>query len=281
MMSLVISEAACYYCYSYALCSMIARVHSHRRYATVPELVSVTCTFAALTFFFFFTFLNICFESIVSDPPFFLMIIMILLLGLDLGLDIYLTRGHISPLILMHLSIIVILTLSWVLENTVLLYLSACVFLRFPEIIYFADIFREQLKGRYPILYQIYILARIVYMLAVASHVFGCLFYLIDESLIQRQYYSALEDNPGLYYQGSRTCFSPIQFLPEIQRYIYAMYWAASLLSTVAYGDIIPANPFENVCQPLHNLGLRDFTVSGFHHQHQPHPITNDHRVPL
>lgn len=50
-----------------------------------------------------------------------------------------------------------------------------------------------------------------------------------------------------MYYQGSMLCYSPIYSLDEITRYAYCMYYIMSLLSTVAYGDIIPKNPFENV----------------------------------
>lgn len=47
-----------------------------------------------------------------------------------------------------------------------------------------------------------------------------------------------------MYYQGALLCYSPIYSLNEINRYIYAMYYIVSLLATVAYGDIIPKNPF-------------------------------------
>lgn len=42
-------------------------------------------------------------------------------------------------------------------------------------------------------------------------------------------------------------CFTPIEALNDWGRYLYGLYFLVSLISTIAYGDIVGKNPFEEV----------------------------------
>lgn len=102
---------------------------------------------------------------------------------------------------------------------------------------------QEKLRP-YDKLFKVYTGFKIFYMIVVVGHALGCIFYAIDNTLIKAEYYGTIQQNPTMYYQGTLLCYSPIYSLNEINRYIYAMYYIVSLLATVAYGDIIPKNPF-------------------------------------
>lgn len=78
----------------------------------------------------------------------------------------------------------VLLILSWTVENQATLYLSALVLLRFPEIVYFNDIMQDKLRSKH-YLFKVYVLLKIIYMLTVVGHVMGCIFYAIDNTLIK------------------------------------------------------------------------------------------------
>lgn len=44
-------------------------------------------------------------------------------------------------------------------------------------------------------------------------------------------------------------CFTPIEALDDGGRYLYGLYFLVSLISTIAYGDIVGKNPIEEVQQ--------------------------------
>lgn len=44
----------------------------------------------------------------------------------------------------------------------------------------------------FPFLYKIYTMFKIFYVIIVVGHVLGCIFYAIDNNLIQKQYYGSI-----------------------------------------------------------------------------------------
>ena len=128
----------------------------------------------------------------MTDPPIPIMAVLFTVLLADLVADIYISQSVLFLRIGVNLCIIVLLFLSWVLNNQIIFYFSASVFIRFPEVVYFSDIIRDQLRGKKPALYKLYVLLKIIYMMAVVGHVTGCIFYAIDESLIKAQYYGSI-----------------------------------------------------------------------------------------
>ena len=96
---------------------MIRHTHSHKRFATRTEIIISLLVFIALTFFFFFTFLNICFENIVTHPPIPLMVFAFAILVIDLLIDVRLNLTILSWDICKNSIIIVFLILSWLLTN--------------------------------------------------------------------------------------------------------------------------------------------------------------------
>lgn len=227
---------------------MINYAHGQRNQYNSTPLRTLACTvvFLDLSAFFFLSFMNICFDEIVSHPPVWLLFILFMIMALDLLAELYFKK-RITIVFCLNLVIIVLLSLSWVIKKpTVVIFLSGLVFLRFPEVVRYNEIMQDKLRSR-SALFKLYTVAKIFYMIAVVGHVLGCIFYAIDNTLIKQEYYGNIAENPSMYYQGQLLCYSPIYSLSEINRYLYCMYYIVSLLATVAYGDIIPKNPFENV----------------------------------
>ncbi len=75
--------------------------------------------------------MNICFDTIASDPPRALMALLFAIMLLDLIAELYFSK-KITLTFIFNLTIMVFLVLSWTVENTTTLYLSALVLLRFP-----------------------------------------------------------------------------------------------------------------------------------------------------
>lgn len=228
---------------------MINYAYGQRNQYNSTPVRTILCglVFADLTAFFFLSFMNICFDTIVSDPPVWLLFILFMVMALDLFAQLYLNR-RLTFNFCLHLLIMIFLILSWATKKLSILFLSSLIFVRFPEIVRFNEIMQEKLRS-YDKLFKLYTVLKIFYMIAVVGHVLGCIFYAIDNTLIKAEYYGTIQQNPTMYYQGTLLCYSPIYSLSQINRYLYAMYYIFSLLATVAYGDIIPKNPFENVNQ--------------------------------
>jgi len=46
------------------------------------------------------------------------------------------------------------------------------------------------------------------------------------------------------YYQMNMLCYTPIEQLDDAGRYLYGLYFMVSLITTIAYGDIVGKNSF-------------------------------------
>jgi hypothetical protein len=137
-----------------------------------------------LTAFFFLSFMNICFDTLVSDPPVWLLTILFSIMGYDLAVQLYYDKKMTIKFVI-HALIMLLLILSWAINVNWVIYLSAGIFLRFPEIIQFNDIIQDKLRA-YDILFKIYTFCKIFYMFCVVGHVLGCIFYAIDNTLIKQ-----------------------------------------------------------------------------------------------
>lgn len=158
--------------------------------SSLGETLLCAVVFLDLTAFFFLSFMNICFDTLVSNPPVWLMILLFLIMGADIGAELYLNR-KLTWRFIFYTAVMVLLMLSWAIDNNYILYLSASIFLRFPEIIKFSMIVQTKLRP-YHILFQLYTFLKIFYVIAVVGHVFGCIFYAIDDTLIKAQYYGPI-----------------------------------------------------------------------------------------
>lgn len=76
------------------------------------------------------------------------------------------------------------------------------------------------------------------------THFFACIFFATGMYTLNHY----LNPDEGLYinswltYQGN---FGQIEYYGWTYRYILSTYWAFATLTTVAYGDITPMNPYE------------------------------------
>lgn len=138
--------------------------------------------FVDLTAFFFLSFMNICFDTLVSDPPDWILTLLFGIMGIDLLAELFLSK-RLTLRFILYLTIMILLILSWAIDNNYVLYLSASVFLRFPEVTKYNEIMKAKLRP-FPILYKVYTFLKIFYVIIVIGHVLGCIFYAIDNNLI-------------------------------------------------------------------------------------------------
>ena len=74
----------------------------------------------------------------------------------------------------------------------------------------------------------------------------------------------------AVYYQMNMLCFTPIEQLDDWGRYLYGFYFLVSLITTIAFGDIIGKNPMEEVQRSLF-LGVRDLPDDHLDRHHRTH----------
>lgn len=65
--------------------------------------------------------------------------------------------------------------------------------------------------------------------------------------------------------------YTPIEQLGNYGRYLYGLYFMVSLITTIAYGDIIGKNAYEEVLHPPY-IGLCLCAHGPVHHQPGTHP---------
>lgn len=82
-----------------------------------------------------------------------------------------------------------------------------------------------------------------IFFLALLCHIMGCFFYLIDYNLIQSNYYD--DYGPSAYWLLTSQSYINIIEQSFWVRYTYCFYFSTSILSGVAYGDLVPQNPIE------------------------------------
>ena len=162
---------------------MIKRITRSKRDIAVWEFFSTLVLFLAITFFLFYSFANLCFDTLLADPSLPLMIICLLILGVDEGVLIYMDRT-ITPLIILNLIIIVSIVLAWTLNTSWAKFLSLTIFFKFPEVIEFNTILNYRLSTRKK-LEKFLVVCKIFYMVILTAHLIGCIFYFIDNTLIK------------------------------------------------------------------------------------------------
>lgn len=114
------------------------------------------------------------------------------------------------------------------------------VFIKIVKVVQFdRNIKRYALKSFNALL--VYEIMKNIFFLALLCHIMGCFFYLIDYNLIQSGYY----DNygPYAYWLLTSSAYSNIIDQSLWVRYTYCFYFSTSILSGVAYGDLVPQNP--------------------------------------
>jgi hypothetical protein len=82
-----------------------------------------------------------------------------------------------------------------------------------------------------------------ILFLALLCHIMGCFFYLIDYELMNSGYYD--DYGASSYWLLTSQAYSNIINESLWVRYTYCFYFSTSILSGVAYGDLVPQNPIE------------------------------------
>lgn len=90
----------------------------------------------------------------------------------------------------------------------------------------------------------IYLCIKLAVVLIVYAHYLGIGFYLVSLWVYNNNYYGP--NTPNICWIYNSQAFYQINILLSWQeQYIYIMYYSIGLVTTIAYGDIIPRNPIE------------------------------------
>lgn len=87
---------------------------------------------------------------------------------------------------------------------------------------------------------------RLVVILLFYSHILACIFFFMDYSFYLNNY-NGYRDDGYLWLLSAQCMTNIVEQYGWSGRYLYALYWAIGTVSTVGYGDIFPANPWENL----------------------------------
>ena len=93
-------------------------------------------------------------------------------------------------------------------------------------------------------------LSKLIAVIFLIAHVFGCIFFLIANQLHLAGDYNNWADQASLFSDSTLPMIPTSEEI--LTRYVASIYWAVALLTTVGYGDISPVSNWEK----LYNIVL-------------------------
>lgn len=99
--------------------------------------------------------------------------------------------------------------------------------------------FRRQDSGR------LYLVLQITFTVLVFTHYLSCGCYFVSEQVLRAMPYG--DATSQRVWIVSNSAWSDIPALPVGWQYVYALYFGIEVLTTIAFGDIYPMNPYETV----------------------------------
>lgn len=163
---------------------MIRQIKKQKKDASSLQLLWGMVVFFMISFLFFYSILNLCFQTLVHDPSHVFMGACFAVLMADVVVGFYFHAWQIALYPVYDFVITVVMMLVWLIPAPAIQYVGVVIFLRWPEIMMMDGILRYRLNTR-PVLIKILVIVRIFYMIMLAAHIAGCLFYLIDHSCIE------------------------------------------------------------------------------------------------
>jgi hypothetical protein len=195
-----------------------------------------------------------CFQELVVRPPYSLSAIFLALMFADRLYPALLTKRFLTFSFILDMlawtGILISVLAPSPLDND-LCYLGLLSLVFIYDIVYLKEVLFDLVRRNYWV-YKCYILIKLIYWIIMYSHFIGCIFYAIDIYLIKNEAFGPFALNNPYYYQGTLLAYTPIYMFDDLNRYIYAMYYSFALVSTIAFGDIIGKNYYEDVCLQIY-----------------------------
>lgn len=222
---------------------MIRAIYNKPDLYTVWRVIWVSLLFLDVNYIVFISFMNVCFDNLATRQPIALLAIAFSLMAIDLVIQVVMTRRPFTIGNVIDVVVIFCLVLSFSLFKLFnnMVFLQILALFKLQDVIYF-NIMLYNLVKKHGALLKIYVVIKISYWVILVGHILGCIFYALDNYLIKIEYFGPLALNPTNYYMGSLHCYTSLYALSEEERYIYAIYYSYSLISTIAFGDIIGLN---------------------------------------
>lgn len=195
---------------------MIRVIYNQPELYTVWRVSWTSLLFLAINYIVFISFMNVCFENLAINQPVPLLVIAFCLMAIDLLIQVFMTRKPLTIGNVIDVVVIFCLVLSFSLFGIFknLVFLQVVALFKLQDMGYF-NIMVYNLVKKHGALLKIYVVLKISYWVIIVGHILGCIFYALDNYLIQTEYFGPLALNPNLYYMGSEHCFTSLYALSE------------------------------------------------------------------
>lgn len=130
--------------------------------------------------------MNVCFENLATNQSVGLLTTVFVLIGIDVIINIFMTRKPFRIAILVDFLVLFCLVLSFSLYSLFknMVFLQVVALFKLHDVLYF-NVMVYNLVRKHTTLLKIYVLAKISYLIILVGHVLGCIFYAIDNYLIK------------------------------------------------------------------------------------------------
>lgn len=137
--------------------------------------------------------MNVCFETLAIRQPTGLLVVAFLLFGVDLVLQIMITKKPLTIGNAIDVVVIFSLILSFSLFGLFkhLVFLQVLALLKLQDTVYF-NILVYNLVKKNSSLRKAYVVLKISYWIMVMGHLLGCIFYAVDNYLIKIEYFGSI-----------------------------------------------------------------------------------------
>jgi hypothetical protein len=130
--------------------------------------------------------MNVCFENLATNQSVGLLTTVFVLIGIDVIINIFMTRKPFRIAILVDFLVLFCLVLSFSLYSLFknMVFLQVVALFKLHDVLYF-NVMVYNLVRKHTTLLKIYVLVKISYLIILVGHVLGCIFYAIDNYLIK------------------------------------------------------------------------------------------------
>lgn len=137
--------------------------------------------------------MNVCFETLAIRQPTGLLVVAFLLFGVDLVLQIMITKKPLTIGNAIDVVVIFSLILSFSLFGLFkhLVFLQVLALFKLQDTVYF-NILVYNLVKKNSSLRKAYVVLKISYWIMVMGHLLGCIFYAVDNYLIKIEYFGSI-----------------------------------------------------------------------------------------
>lgn len=165
---------------------MIRHIYNQPHLYQPWKLIWVSLLFITINYIVFVSFMNVCFETLAIGQPTALLVIAFLLYAADLVILVFMTRKPFTIGNVIDVVVLFCLVLSFSLFGLFkkMVFLQIVALLKLQDTVYFNVLVYNVVK-KHNFLRKSYVIIKISYWIFLMGHIFGCVFYAVDNYLIK------------------------------------------------------------------------------------------------